>query len=232
MAHRLVERLLKSQQADGGWGVSGKSGTPDVTGSVLEALARQNMRIGHGAIDRAVEWLRESQQADGSWDSTTGVRWIHGTSQALRGMLAVGVPADDPAVAAGVNWLLAHQQPSGGWGEAITAEPNEPLFCPGPATATQTAWALLALSAAGRVKDRAVGRGIQFLLDTQQDDGRWNEWQFTVRRSATGAWHRSELDAVVWPLMALSSCAVAADATQRDEPERPCLRLVGDRSIS
>jgi squalene-hopene/tetraprenyl-beta-curcumene cyclase len=248
IAHRLVERLLETQHADGGWGSEeiaecglqnaewGKfngrphPSAPEATGAVLEALAGHNMRVGHRAVDRAVEWLRDVQQADGSWDSTTGVRWIHGTSQAVRGMLAVGVPSDDPDVAAGVNWLLAYQQPSGGWGESISAEPSEPLYCPSPATATQTAWALLALLAAGRVKHEAVRRGIQFLLDTQQDDGPWDERQFTLRHTATGAWHRSKLHAVVWPLMALSQWAVAAANTQRDEPDSICLRLVDDAS--
>jgi squalene-hopene/tetraprenyl-beta-curcumene cyclase len=245
-AHRSVERLVELQQSDGGWGMDRRGNygppipsalrtppsalacTPEVTGAVLEALARHNMRVGNQAVDRAVAWLRDMQQADGSWDSATGVRWIHGTSQVVRGLLAAGVAADDPAVAAGVNWLLAYQQPSGGWGEAIPAEPHEPLYYPGPATATQTGWALLALLSAGRVKHEAVGRGIQFLLDTQHDDGRWEARQFTVRLAVRGAWHRNELGAVVWPLMALSRWAVAAAAAQRNEPDPVCLRLVGD----
>lgn len=247
IAHRLVKQLLEAQRADGGWGAEGiaecgvrsaegktalrvsmDTSLPEVTGAVLEALAWHSLRVGHAAIDRAVDWLRGMQQADGSWDSTTGVRWIHGTSQAVRGMLAVGVPAHDPAVAAGVNWLLAYQQPSGGWGELMPAESGEPLYRPGPATATHTAWALLALVAAGEVKHEAVGHGIQFLLETQRDDGQWEERQFTARQATTGTWYRCELHAAVWPLMALSRWAVAAAAAQRDEPDQVCLRLFDD----
>jgi squalene-hopene/tetraprenyl-beta-curcumene cyclase len=227
---RIVERLWAWQQPDGGWASAGTSSAPEMTGAALEALAQHAGRLEGRAVDRGVAWLREAQQADGSWDSTTGVRWIHGTSQAVRGLLAAGVPADDAAMAAGVNWLLAHQQPSGGWGEGLGTAPHEMLYVSNPATATQTAWALLALLAAGQVKHDAVGRGIQFLLDTQQDDGRWDEPQWTLRHTAAGGWHRSELHAVVWPLMAMSRWAVAAAAAQACEPDRIRLRCVAEEA--
>ena len=49
----------------------------------------------------------------------------------------------------------------------------------GPSTASQTAWALLALMAAGEVDSKAVERGVQYLLNTQKPDGTWDEDAFT-----------------------------------------------------
>ena len=49
----------------------------------------------------------------------------------------------------------------------------------GPVTASQTAWALLGLMAAGLHDHTAVERGIYYLLDTQRADGGWDEPEFT-----------------------------------------------------
>lgn len=242
VARRIVERLCDLQDQDGSWG----GNAPDVTGAVLAALSRHNLRLGHAAVDRAMAWLRDAQQADGGWDSATGVRFVHGTSQAIRGLVAAGVPQDDPDVAAGVNWLLVHQQPSGGWGESVPAGPPDTSANPAirhpdgpeltthprqlyeshPPTATQTAWALLALLVAVQAKHEATRRGVQFLLDTQEEDGSWDEPHFTLRHQTDGPWQRSELHSVVWPVMALSRWAVDAAEAERDQPETVCLRLV------
>ena len=51
---------------------------------------------------------------------------------------------------------------------------------PAPSTASQTAWALLGLMAAGRVDHPAVARGIEYLADTQSADGLWEEERYTA----------------------------------------------------
>ena len=46
----------------------------------------------------------------------------------------------------------------------------------GSPTASQTAWAMLGLIAAGRASSaEAVSRGIEYLLETQSPDGTWDE---------------------------------------------------------
>ncbi|MBO0712876.1 MAG: squalene--hopene cyclase, partial [Acetobacteraceae bacterium] len=47
-------------------------------------------------------------------------------------------------------------------------------------TASQTAWALLGLIAAGEVGHPAVARGIAFLMRTQREDGAWTELPYTA----------------------------------------------------
>jgi squalene-hopene/tetraprenyl-beta-curcumene cyclase len=225
----VVRRLLERQNADGGWSAipDGES-VPDVTGAVLEAIASYAAALTPTAAERAIRFLRGSQRADGSWESATAVRLIHGTSLAVRGLLAAGVSPDDKAVAAGLNWILVHQHASGGWGETAptSAGQDHQEFVPGPATASQTAWAVLALVSAGRSNDAAVRRGIHFLLESQHDDGRWHESSFVLRDAAAGRWFRSELLTVASPLLALSRWAVAATDSHVHQPTHAALRLV------
>ena len=51
---------------------------------------------------------------------------------------------------------------------------------PAPSTASQTAWALLGLMAAGEVDHPSVSKGIVYLLQHQEDDGFWDEPYFTA----------------------------------------------------
>jgi squalene-hopene/tetraprenyl-beta-curcumene cyclase len=227
----ITRRLLQKQNSEGGWGLtsSGES-APDITAFVLEALAGQRSDGSDGmasALDRAIHFLRGQQRADGSWHSTTGVRLVHGTSLAVRGLLSAGVSPDDSCVAAGINWLLVHQHQSGGWGEtARTSEQNHDEFVPGPATASQTAWSLLALIAAGRANHAAVRRGIKFLLDTQNEDGHWNKPQFVLYDPFAGRWFNNELHAVTTLLLTLSRWVVVAAASKDQDREPVTLRLV------
>ena len=210
----MVRRLLDMQQRDGGWAHGRGPSSPDATGAVVEALAPHTDDAVAMAMRRAAAFLRRTQRADGSWDSESGVRLIHGTSLAVRGLLAAEFVPDDEAVGAGINWLLVHQQPCGGWGETANALSRavDDEYMPGDATATQTAWALRALVAAGRANSAAARRGIEFLLETQRDDGRWLEPQFVWRDAASSRWFRSELHASADSLLALSRWTVAAAA--------------------
>ena len=252
LTERLSGELLSWQQPDGGWSPwngaspSGRSrgvvratdrrpplaSAPDVTGAVLEVLSFHGLRPGHPATGRAAAYLRTAQRADGSWDSATGARFIHGTTWAVRGLVAAGATASDSAVAVagGVNWLLVQQQESGGWGETVDRAVEQRDFVAAPATAIQTAWALLALTAAGHADHDATRRGIEFLLDSQQDDGRWCDSQFTERDSAAGSWYRNDLHSTAVPLIALARWALAIG--DRHEAAQPCLRLVCEESLA
>ena len=114
-------------------------------------------------MDRAVAYLRSTQETDGSWFGRWGVNYIYGTWQVLIGMAAVGVPAGRSDVLAGANWLLAYQQAYGGWGESPDSYADPSLRGQGPATASQTAWAVLGLVAAGLHDHPAMLRGMRYL---------------------------------------------------------------------
>jgi len=229
---RGLRWLLAMQNSDGGWGAFDRNNdreflcyvpfadhnamidpsTPDLTGRVLEALGKLGHRLGHPAVDKAVAYMRQTQNADGSWFGRWGVNYIYGTWQSIVGLVAVGVPTDDPAIMAGANWLLAHQQTTGGWGESADTYEFPHLRGQGPTTASQTAWALLGLMAAGRADDPAVTRGVEYLLDTQMDDGTWDESEFTGTGFPRVFYLRYHYYPIYFPLMALSQWAVQVDA--------------------
>lgn len=248
LADKLCKDFLSCQHFDGGWSPwSGAqlgrrsrglirstdhrcgASSPDATGAMLEIVSRHGVPLADPAIGRAANYLRITQQGDGSWDSATGARLLHGTTWAVRGLIAAGARSDDPAVAAGVNWLFVEQQESGGWGEAVDRTARASDFVAAAATALQTAWAVLALVAAGYADHDVTRRGVRFLVDAQDDAGRWCDEQLTIRDSATGSWYRNDLHSVAVPLLALARWAVAIG--QQNHRENPaCLRLVCDDS--
>jgi squalene-hopene/tetraprenyl-beta-curcumene cyclase len=94
---------------------------------------------------------------------------------------AAGVPPEAPEIRRAVAWLVARQHADGGWGE--DGESYWAHYPRGEApysTASQTAWALLGLMAAGEVANPAVARGILYLQTQQKDDGTWDEPWFTA----------------------------------------------------
>jgi squalene-hopene/tetraprenyl-beta-curcumene cyclase len=135
------------------------------------------------------------------------VNYIYGAWQVITGMRAVGVPKNDPAIVAAVNWIIAHQQPGGGWGESADSYADPHLRGQGPTTASQTAWALLGLLAAGQQDHPAVARGIRYLIDAQQEDGRWDEPEFTGTGFPRVFYLRYHLYPIYFPLMALAQYA-------------------------
>lgn len=196
---RALRWVLAMQNRDGGWGAFDKDNdseflcrvpfadhnamidpsTPDLTGRVLEALALWNITAAQPAVQKAIFYLRKTQQADGSWFGRWGVNYIYGTWQTLVGLAAIGLPTSDPAIQRGANWLLSHQQASGAWGESADTYEDPTLAGKGPATASQTAWAILGLLAAGLGDHPAVERGVNWLVEQQQSDGSWTENEFT-----------------------------------------------------
>ena len=73
------------------------------------------------------------------------------------------------------------QNRDGGWGEdGSSYKLDYRGYEPAPSTASQTAWALLGLMAAGDLDHPAVARGIAYLSATQGDDGFWNEPRYTA----------------------------------------------------
>lgn len=198
-SRRAIDWLLAMQNRDGGWGAFDKDNdrqflchvpfadhnamidpsTPDITGRVLEALGHWGYRAGHPAVDRAVRYVRAHQETDGSWFGRWGVNYLYGTWQCLVGLRAIGISQHDPAMRRGASWLLAMQQASGAWGESADSYADPSLRGRGPATASQTAWAILGLVAAGHALHPAAQRGVQWLLRTQTPDGSWHEPYFT-----------------------------------------------------
>jgi squalene-hopene/tetraprenyl-beta-curcumene cyclase len=107
------------------------------------------------------------------------VNYIYGTGAVLTALEAIGEDMGQPSVGRACDWLVSRQQATGGWGESCASYMLAESAGRGDATASQTAWALMALLAANRERDRdAIERGCHFLLERQRE-GTWPEPHYT-----------------------------------------------------
>jgi squalene-hopene/tetraprenyl-beta-curcumene cyclase len=196
---RSIRWLIGMQSRDGGWGAFDADNTSplvarlpfcdfgevtdppsaDVTAHVVEALAAAGLAASRAAR-RGVAWLLRAQEADGSWFGRWGANYVYGTGAVVPALLAAGVQPGKEPIRRAVGWLVGCQNGDGGWGEDQHSYTDRGWAGRGESTASQTAWALLALIAAGGAESSdAIERGIGWLAQTQQPDGSWAEPQFT-----------------------------------------------------
>ena len=156
--------------------------TEDVTARCISMLAQLGETAQTSkAVAAGIEYLRGTQLAEGSWYGRWGMNYIYGTWSVLCALNAAGISHQDQMLRKAADWLVSVQNGDGGWGEdATTYRLDYNGLTPAPSTASQTAWALLALMAAGEVDHPAVARGIQYLLATQTKKGSWDEQLYTA----------------------------------------------------
>ena len=156
--------------------------TEDVTARCLSMLAQFGDNIENSAVvARGVDYLHRTQLAEGSWYGRWGMNYIYGTWSVLCALNVVGVDHGAPEMRKAVDWLVAIQNDDGGWGEdGSSYKLDYKGYERAPSTASQTAWALLGLMAAGEVDHPAVARGIKYLADSQGEDGVWHEPRYTA----------------------------------------------------
>jgi squalene-hopene/tetraprenyl-beta-curcumene cyclase len=227
---RGVAWLIGMQCKDGGWGAFDADNTrtlctklpfcdfgevidppsADVTAHVVEALAAEGLADGV-ACRRGVQWLLAAQEPDGSWFGRWGANYVYGIGGVVPALIAAGIAADSLCIRRAIRWLEQHQNDDGGWGEDLRSYDNRAWAGRGESTASQTAWALLALLAAGEGSDaRARGeqldvvrRGVRWLCDTQRSDGSWDEPQFTGTGFPGDFYINYHLYRMVFPITAL-----------------------------
>jgi len=156
--------------------------TEDVTARCVSMLAQLGETAQSSqAVAAGLAYLRRTQLAEGSWYGRWGLNYIYGTWSVLCALNAAGVDHQDPAMRKAVDWLLSIQNKDGGWGEDATSyRLDYKGFEGAPTTASQTAWALLGLMAAGEVGHPAVARGVEYLKSTQTEKGLWDEQRYTA----------------------------------------------------
>jgi squalene-hopene/tetraprenyl-beta-curcumene cyclase len=177
--------------------------TEDVTGRVLEMMGTFGFTKSHPAAVRALAVMRNWQQRDGSWWGRWGVNFIYGTWSVLMGLKAIGISSQSPMVRRAAAWLNKCQNRDGGWGECCESYRDPGLRGQGPSTASQTAWAVMGLIAAGETASPAVKAGIDYLVKNQKKDGRWDEEYFTGTGFPSHFMIRYHLYRDIFPLMAL-----------------------------
>lgn len=157
--------------------------TADVTARVLEMLGECSLSMDDWRVQRAIAYLIQEQEADGSWFGRWGVNYIYGTSGVLAALSLIAPSRYHREIEKGTNWLVSCQNADGGWGETCASYNNASLKGTGISTASQTAWALLGIMAATEEmklkRYTSLKRGVEYLLETQQADGTWDEAQFT-----------------------------------------------------
>ena len=221
---RAIDWVLSMQCKNGGWASFDKDNdrmvfqyvpfadhnamldpaTVDITGRVLECLATHGFTLDDRPVQRAIEFIRKEQEPDGSWFGRWGVNYLYGTMCVLRGLEAIGFDNHEPAVQQAAEWIRMVQNPDGGWGETIGTYDDPSLRGTGPSTASQTAWALLGLMAAGDFRSDCLARGAQYLLKTQKKDGSWFEVPYTGTGFPRVFYLKYTLYYQYFPLMALT----------------------------
>ena len=123
----------------------------------VTAHVRRDARRSRAAADdprareRASTWLLRAQEPDGSWFGRWGANHLYGTGAArARARRAPAMPRDALAIRRAVRWLETRPERRRRLrrGPALVRRP-EPAPGAATSTASQTAWALLALLAAG-----------------------------------------------------------------------------------
>ncbi len=196
---KAVNWILGMQCSDGGWGAFDidnhflylndipfadhgallDPSTPDVTGRSVEMLSMLGYQRDFPPIERAVKFLRREQETSGAWYGRWGVNYIYGTWSVLMALRQAGEDMSQAYIRKAVDWLASCQNPDGGWGESCRTYHAPSLAGTGNSTASQTAWALMALLAAGCEDIPEVQRGIGYLLGTQNERGGWDEALYT-----------------------------------------------------
>jgi squalene-hopene/tetraprenyl-beta-curcumene cyclase len=178
--------------------------TADVSARCVSMLAQLGFSRSDAPLARGLEYLRREQEKDGSWFGRWGTNYIYGTWSVLCAFNAAGEDMKAPHIRKAVEWLKSRQRADGGWGEDGASYWEHRRAEAKESTASQTAWAVLGLMAAGEVKSEEVARGIRYLLAAPRKGARWDEAWYTAVGFPRVFYLRYHGYAAYFPLWALA----------------------------
>ena len=222
---RALDWQLSFQCKDGGWAAFDKDVTTpwledmpfadhnaildptcsDLTARTLELLGYIHFDSNAKSVRDAIQYLVDTQDHDGSWYGRWGVNYIYGTWQVLRGLRAIGHDMTQDCILRARDWLESCQNNDGGWGETCATYENPAVKGIGESTASQTAWAIMGLSACGDLDRPSIQRGLRFLLRSQKPDGSWDEDQITGTGFPRVFYLKYDMYRQNFPLLALAT---------------------------
>lgn len=194
-----LDWLLSMQNADGGWGAFDRNQTfeianripfsdhracldpssPDIAGRMIEFLASRSFSAGHPSVKKALAYLWREQSPFGGWWARWGIDYLYGTWCVLTGLQALGGDMNDPRARKAADWLESIQHADGGFGESPESYRENAFVDWKRSVPSQTAWALMGLIAAGRASGSAARRATHWLLDHRNENGSWDEQEYT-----------------------------------------------------
>jgi squalene-hopene/tetraprenyl-beta-curcumene cyclase len=195
-----IDWLISMQNNDGGWGAFDRNQTrelvnripfsdhkacldpssPDIAGRAVEFLIKRNFSPSHPTIKKAIRYINRTQEDFGAWFARWGINYIYGTWCVLEALCALGIRANDERVKKAVAWLKSVQRHDGGFSEVPdTYDPNKAFEPYDVSVPSQTAWALMGLSAGGAVHSKEAARAALWLIENMNGNGAWDERHYT-----------------------------------------------------
>lgn len=192
---RAINWLLAMQNDDGGWGAFDRNNdlelvnkipfadhgacldpsTPDITGRMIELFIDYGFSAQHPALQKAIAYLKREQTEFGGWLGRWGINYIYGTWAVLTAFGKLGDTTLQPEIDKAVRWLKSIQREDGGFSESPESYVQKTFIPYSQSTASQSAWALMALVAAGETQSPSTQRAMEYLLKTQNERGTWDE---------------------------------------------------------
>ncbi|HBF13371.1 MAG TPA: squalene--hopene cyclase [Deltaproteobacteria bacterium] len=196
---RGLSWVLSMQSKNGGWAAFDKDNTKeilnqipfsdykacldqpsaDITARMLELLSQNGFTKNSSVVSKAIAFLEKEQHSSGAWLGRWGVNYIYGTWCVLQGLRAIGYDMQSERIQKAVLWLKSIQNEDGGFGESCRSYDENNYVPLNKSTASQTAWALMGLLAAGEGASKQAAQAARFLIETQNGDGSWTEWEHT-----------------------------------------------------
>ncbi len=194
-----IDWVISMQSKNGGWGAFDKDNTRewvnkipfsdhgacldpptvDITGRSLELLVQSGFTLNDSVVKKAIRFIESQQEENGSWEGRWGVNYIYGTWCVLQGLKAMGYNMKSERILRSVEWLKSIQNDDGGFGESCNSYIAKRYLSLDASVPSQTAWALMGLIAAGETDSFEAKKAAQFLIESQDSHGNWEERYYT-----------------------------------------------------